>query len=349
MKIPIPTDWDNETWELKLVCWPKSNQWQGIFNGILSIPVRGRFWDERTGTITDAQNIGREILKRSDTLCDQIITELQRIATAIEAIEIHQQDIEIHSESTATATALQVDASLQLAGAYSQAQAWSNSIANNFLNVELTQNMVVNMLPECAPSTPPPPGQDSETGITDTPTGYTNGVLCDVSVAIVDATIQLIEYLADYYPVFAAGVQNSGFYIVRSALTWLATVRGAGHLVVPINSLIEIVGAIADASTRYVQETFWTAAVDYVHAHRQDFICILYNGAKAGDSTYLMHQEIVELVTVTSPPGYTQIAQMVVALMNVNTLATLYFDSPVITSPYPSGESCEDDCGGPAG
>ncbi len=62
-KNPIPTDWDEETWCEYVVCWPESTLWRGLLLGLLTSPMRGRFWDEKTGTITDAQVIGRDILE----------------------------------------------------------------------------------------------------------------------------------------------------------------------------------------------------------------------------------------------------------------------------------------------
>jgi hypothetical protein len=61
MKFPIPSDWDGESWCRWSVCWPESEQWEGFLRGLLSLPQRGRTWDERTGTITEIQQVGREI------------------------------------------------------------------------------------------------------------------------------------------------------------------------------------------------------------------------------------------------------------------------------------------------
>jgi len=60
MKMPIPQDWNGE-WECIEVQWPKSVMWSALLRGLLTMPERGRFWDEKTGTIKDAQAIGRAI------------------------------------------------------------------------------------------------------------------------------------------------------------------------------------------------------------------------------------------------------------------------------------------------
>lgn len=57
----IPSDWDGETWRCVEILWPDSIQWLGVLTGLLTAPTRGRFWKASTGTITDAQNVGRTI------------------------------------------------------------------------------------------------------------------------------------------------------------------------------------------------------------------------------------------------------------------------------------------------
>lgn len=52
----IPDDWE-EQYCLYSICWPKSPQWEAVLRGVLSIPQTGRFWNEATGTVTEAQNI----------------------------------------------------------------------------------------------------------------------------------------------------------------------------------------------------------------------------------------------------------------------------------------------------
>jgi hypothetical protein len=55
----IPDDWTGEYCRYA-VCWPNSEQWLAVLRGVLSLPARGRFWDEHTGTVTTAQQIIRE-------------------------------------------------------------------------------------------------------------------------------------------------------------------------------------------------------------------------------------------------------------------------------------------------
>lgn len=93
MKLRIPDDWDGETFCHYSVCWPDSVLWAGILRGFLTLPQRGRTWDERSGSIIDAQAVGRQItelnldLKGCLMACNDPALEnaLLAIAAAIEA------------------------------------------------------------------------------------------------------------------------------------------------------------------------------------------------------------------------------------------------------------------------
>lgn len=61
MKLPIPDDWNGSDWCEWAVCWPDSPTWEAILMGFLTLPQRGRTWDERTGSVQDVQLIGRQI------------------------------------------------------------------------------------------------------------------------------------------------------------------------------------------------------------------------------------------------------------------------------------------------
>lgn len=65
MEIPIPNDWDGKTWTCVQVEWPSSPQYRGILSGLLTYLQRGRVWSGESGSITDAQSIGRLIAERN--------------------------------------------------------------------------------------------------------------------------------------------------------------------------------------------------------------------------------------------------------------------------------------------
>jgi len=61
VRLPIPDDWDGTTWACFEIQWPDSPLWIALLTGLLSMPAAGRYWNESTGRITDAQEIGRAI------------------------------------------------------------------------------------------------------------------------------------------------------------------------------------------------------------------------------------------------------------------------------------------------
>lgn len=61
MRVPIPNDWNGDNWACIQIQWPDSDKWRAILAGLLTTPMRGRFWDERTGEIISAQRIGQQI------------------------------------------------------------------------------------------------------------------------------------------------------------------------------------------------------------------------------------------------------------------------------------------------
>lgn len=70
VKLVIPDDWDGETWQCVAVQWPSSPRWLSILRGLLTQPMRGRLWDEKTGTITEAQAVGWQIFLENVPLTD---------------------------------------------------------------------------------------------------------------------------------------------------------------------------------------------------------------------------------------------------------------------------------------
>jgi hypothetical protein len=63
--VAIPDDWDQESWFCLQIQWPYSQKWIAVLMGLLTMPMQGRFWDRRTGTIVDAQAVGYEIFDRN--------------------------------------------------------------------------------------------------------------------------------------------------------------------------------------------------------------------------------------------------------------------------------------------
>lgn len=70
MQIPIPDDWGGADWTCYNIAWPDSVLWQGLLVGFISQATRGRFWDEKSGSIAAIQSVGREIFERNYPFVD---------------------------------------------------------------------------------------------------------------------------------------------------------------------------------------------------------------------------------------------------------------------------------------
>jgi hypothetical protein len=60
-EVPIPDDWDGETWECVQIQWPSSVKWFAVLSGLITSPLRGRLWKASTGNIKATQQIGLQI------------------------------------------------------------------------------------------------------------------------------------------------------------------------------------------------------------------------------------------------------------------------------------------------
>lgn len=79
-KWTIPSDWNEaeDGFQLAVICVPNSRQWRGIFTGQISDLAYGRNYNKLTGTITDAQDIARDIFESMAMTClDDMIIALQ--------------------------------------------------------------------------------------------------------------------------------------------------------------------------------------------------------------------------------------------------------------------------------
>lgn len=59
-RLPIPDDWNGE-FECVQIQWPSSPKWMALLAGFIISPSRGWYWDERTGSVKGAQQIGFQI------------------------------------------------------------------------------------------------------------------------------------------------------------------------------------------------------------------------------------------------------------------------------------------------
>lgn len=78
----IPSDWNGTDYTLVAACVPDSPEWISLFKGCVYLLTRGYSYDSSTGTVTDAQAIGKEVYN-SMSFCDQMLAALLDISTSI--------------------------------------------------------------------------------------------------------------------------------------------------------------------------------------------------------------------------------------------------------------------------
>ena len=92
MRLPIPNDWDGQSYCAYHICWPDSTKWKALLMGWLTRPKRGWTWDEKTGDLMAVIEIGQQIydlnipLEESIMSCSDLSTlslSLAQIADAI--------------------------------------------------------------------------------------------------------------------------------------------------------------------------------------------------------------------------------------------------------------------------
>lgn len=180
---PIPNDWDGVSWGCVLVEWPDSEQWLGMLRGLVTTPVRGRFWDGSTGSIIDAQNIGLDIQGRNPIVtCQAIVVALNAINATLADMDLNvEEQVTVQTtisnnvslistaiaSSLSTQTASLVAASGASASAVSSSYAWSQAFASSMVGVEVINNFPAQFR-SCEPgvTTPPEASEEVPTSIT---------------------------------------------------------------------------------------------------------------------------------------------------------------------------------------
>jgi hypothetical protein len=74
MEIPVPNDWDGESWNCFQIEWPDSPEWHAILAGLVTAVQRGPFWRARNKTeVEAAKALGRAVVVRNLPFRDCVI------------------------------------------------------------------------------------------------------------------------------------------------------------------------------------------------------------------------------------------------------------------------------------
>lgn len=346
-QMPIPDDWDGETYTLQLVCWPDSVLWNGILRGLITVPTRGRYWDAKTGSVVGAQAIGQEIIdKNIDSQgeimgCADVVTALDAIAAAVTAIKQAQVNIEVSAEAQATsaaqANAIMVDLSRQIA----ISQAWAQSIAETNLSVTIENNVSLT-IGSVSPARPPLAAQEPETGISVTP--VPSGEYCDKATYLVDAGIAYIKALQDLSLGIGDFTISAMYGWIAEALAAIPLLTGAGlpTPIMPAVVLAAAAGEIYGQALRGVFRTTAQEAKDFLDVNRESLICLFYNAAIAEDETSVI-RELFETEALGQALSQ-QAVNLLLGFYNPAALALLYYVASTVTIPATTFD-CDEFCG----
>jgi hypothetical protein len=298
MKFPIPQDWDNVSWCRWSVCWPASEGWEGFLRGLITLPQRGWTWDERTGSIIDVQQIGREITAKNLPLegcimgCndDNLADALNNIAIAISLS---------NSQSSQTICCGSAENSI------------SNSI-QNFVNQPGGGNPIPVYGSE--PSATLDPG--------DIPAGYAtleeyDADKCRKANSLINAVIASLR---------ALGAITS-FNFTGLTVIVLMAISGVLAVAPPLIPIL-IGGIIVLAVSIHVLDD----AADEIEGNKQEWVCTLYEGDNTegiiGNLADLI-DTLVGVLVVTGPVG-AAVKLVILVLLNGDNINKLLTNAPML-------------------
>lgn len=335
--IPIPDDWNGTDWACIILEWPDSIQWLGLLRGLVTTPARGRFWDGATGVIMDAQAIGLEIEERNPvTACSEIVTELQNLVVAVEGLEVNsdnqvtiQTNIVTQITAVATAVSESIAASLSASQAISASFAWSQSISQSFVGVNIFNNVTMQIRSLEPGVTPAPAAPElTPTGISDATQNMSSAEICKRSFWIAYSgwriAAELLAIDAWLYFTVLGAVGALGDLLGRVAQ--LVT-GGSEVLLIPASILQQVAHTIS----RLQDNNTITAALtlsESVLSNVDTMACEIAQAVEDGKST----QEIQDIIMAELTSGGLTDEQAGINLLafNLNTLAALYYTSPLI-------------------
>jgi len=320
VKLPIPNDWDNTSWCDYAICWPDSEMWGAILRGFITLPQRGWTWDERTGSVLDVQEIGRQItdinldLRSCIMACDN-----QEIANALLAI----------------AAALETNNTGQGSGTSGQSSGCcEDNIISDGGGIQIIIEQPGSEVPTPGYGTQPPIGVPRGT----VPDGFANEAeyltdKCEMANLIVSNWILTLREL-----------QGISFFNAAAVVALIAA-SIVGVIVFP-PSLLPIMAAAVIVMAGSMQ--LLDLAADYIDANRGDFVCAMYDSADTEGALALLADLIDVLISALAVTGPIGIAIKTILLLLVNTDTLNQLFKKVAHNVFPeadcSGCTSEIDC-----
>lgn len=341
---PIPNDWDGETWGCFLIEWPLSEQWAGLLRGLVTTPVRGRFWDGSTGIITDAQAIGLDIEGRNPVVsCEDIAAALLLINSTLENLDVSSStqltiltDIDVSTNLIATAvsqatidqTVALVAVQIAAARAEANAFAWSQSFAQSLTPVTIINNTEIQFRPiEVGVDPPPQTSEEEPTAITSVLEDTDYDLICRRVYWLLRGAKEFFNYFAQVREGIAGTVL--ALMGVASSALWVASIKAD-----PASKRFLVPAAVIISFAHSLQE-LWEEAVnpvqdlsDWLDEDYQELTCQISVAVEALESTEAI-QAMIKAAAINfgmSP----SVAGLALILFNFSSLAALYYVSPLL-------------------
>lgn len=286
----IPNDWLGE-YCCYSVMWPNSPQWLAVLRGVLVLPATGRFWDEHTGTITEAQAVIVDTFDTNLHIEEVLMSCNEDIANALLAIANALTPVGSGQSSSNCCNDIQV-------------------IIDSSIQNTITQPIGGNSIPMY--------GSQPPLGITpgEFPEGYDNLEEYDVdkcrkATGIVQGVIQ--------------GLRNLSLITVfnASALGGLILLAIPGVIAFPPAAIPVAIGAIIVLS---VAMSTFSSAADYIEANQEDWVCALYEGDNASNVLGAIADLIDVMVSFLSVSSVVGIAikTILLVMFSSNTINQLF-------------------------
>ena len=347
-QMPIPSDWDGESWTCILIDWPNSEYWLSILRGFLTTPLRGRFWDGRSGSIISAQAIGEEIAERNSDImsCQDIVNKLDELVTAIQNIDVSQENnvtvqteinTSIQALITNTVSAIQalsldlVNVNLAVATAQSSAYAWSQSFAQNITPVHIINSVAIQMRPiEPGVTEAPTTSEETEAGISSTPQSMDELEVCKRVFWMVAFNRDAWRYIADGRASISGSILSwAGLIADALAASAVKAPGGTRMVIIAASVLIQAAHLLG----KLQEQNFVVEAIDGIADWLTDefefIVCQIADRANNEISTKAIQDWILAEAENSTGLGSLQLG-LLKLFFNLGTLATLYFVSPLV-------------------
>lgn len=315
-QMPIPDDWDGETFCRWAVCWPNSVKWLSILDGLLTQPTRGRFWDASTGNIKNTQAsfipaydenfiLGEVIMACND---NGIAEALNAIATALAS-----------NTNSATATA-------NCSGGGSCGCNINNS---NDVDISIGSTITLTDGSKWPIYSDGPIPTIPESGF---PDGYTDEPEYDADkCAKANKIISDLIVTLQNFAVLNLATGAIGAAVVLACLVGVITVP---YVTIPL-LLWAMVGSVGMTTAAGLM-------ANYINDNREDFVCILYQENNLETMIGLLADLLDVAVAAIAVEGAVAIAikSVVLWLLNGNTLGILLTSDSKLLFPEADCSGC---------